>query len=268
MPFIKVKDINIYYELKGTGPRLLYINGTGGDLRKKPNVFDLPVAQHFTVLAYDQRGLGQTCKPNSTYTTRGYADDAVALLETVGWEKANVYGVSFGGMVAQELAINHPEKLLRLALACTSPGGAGGSSYPLHKLAGLSVEEKAQKVASLTDIRIDNEWIKSKPNQYQSILEKIKSDWRIGLKEAGRQQGAKLQLKARKHHDAFDRLKHIKHPTFIAGGEYDGICNKQSLSSIHQQIDNSQLKFYNDGHLFFMQQQQYWSDLIDFFKEG
>lgn len=58
MPFISVRDIEIYYEIHGTGPPLLSISGTGGDLRRSPNIFEMPIARHFRILAYDQRGLG------------------------------------------------------------------------------------------------------------------------------------------------------------------------------------------------------------------
>src|SRR5690606_30775083 len=64
VPFAKVRDIQVYYEVQGQGRRLLYISGTGGDLRVKPTVFDGPLPQHFQVLSYDQRGLGQTDKPD------------------------------------------------------------------------------------------------------------------------------------------------------------------------------------------------------------
>jgi len=81
MPFITVRDIQMYYEISGTGPRLLYFNGTGGDLRRKPGIFDFPLADHFEILAHDQRGLGQTERPDIPYTMVDYAMDAESLLE-------------------------------------------------------------------------------------------------------------------------------------------------------------------------------------------
>ena len=63
MPFIDVRDLRMYYELQGAGPRLLFISGSSDDLRRKPNIFDSPAASEFEILAYDQRGLGQTAIP-------------------------------------------------------------------------------------------------------------------------------------------------------------------------------------------------------------
>src|SRR5690349_13081960 len=125
MPRIAVNDIEIYFERAGSGQPLLFISGTGGDLRAKPNVMDGPAVRAFDVLAYDQRGLGRTDKPDRPYSMAEYADDAAGLMDAVGWDSANVVGVSFGGMVAQELVLRHPQKVRRLVLACTSPGGAG-----------------------------------------------------------------------------------------------------------------------------------------------
>jgi len=130
MAMAQLGAIDLYYERTGQGTPLLFISGTGGDLRVKPNVFDGPLSRAFDLLAYDQRGLGRSDKPNVVYSMADYADDAAALLDYVGWGTAKVIGVSFGGMVAQELVLRHPAKVERLVLACTSPGGAGGSSYP------------------------------------------------------------------------------------------------------------------------------------------
>jgi 3-oxoadipate enol-lactonase len=76
--------ISINYQVAGTGRRLLYIGGTGADLRNRPNVFDGPLVREFEVLGYDQRGLGQTDKPAAAYTMADYADDAAALLNALG----------------------------------------------------------------------------------------------------------------------------------------------------------------------------------------
>ena len=124
--------IEIWFDRAGTGAPLLAISGSRGDLRRKPNLLESPLAKAFDVLAYDQRGLGRTSKPSKPYLMADYADDAAALLDAVGWERVRVVGVSFGGMVALELALRHPDRVTKLALCCTSPGGEGGSSYPIH----------------------------------------------------------------------------------------------------------------------------------------
>ena len=126
MPFITVRDLRMYYEMRGKGRRLLVISGTGGDLRRSPSIFEMPLAQHFEILAYDQRGLGQTSKPDIPYTMIDYADDANTLLDSVEWDRCLVMGISFGGMVAQEFALRYPHRVERLVLASTSSGGAGG----------------------------------------------------------------------------------------------------------------------------------------------
>ncbi len=120
MPFAAVRGIRMYYELYGRGPRLLYISGSGGDLRRQPGVFDSPLSARFEILAYDQRGLGQTDKPDTAYTMMDYALDANDLLDVVGWDGCMVIGISFGGMVSQQLALHFPQRVERLVLACTS----------------------------------------------------------------------------------------------------------------------------------------------------
>src|SRR5262249_24061656 len=116
MPKVKVGDIDIYYELKGEErlPRLVMISGTGVDLRLKAGALDGPWPRHFDTLVYDQRGLGQSGKPDRPYTMAEYADDAAGLMRTIGWKSARVIGISFGGMVAQELVLRHPDMVERL----------------------------------------------------------------------------------------------------------------------------------------------------------
>ncbi|MGI9590481.1 MAG: alpha/beta fold hydrolase, partial [Myxococcota bacterium] len=148
MPFASIRGIRLYYKRggnAGSGRRLLLVSGSGRDLRQKPSILEGPLAADFELLAFDQRGLGQTDKPDQAYAMADYAADALGLLDHVGWQRSRVYWISFGGMVAQELAVTAPERVERLVLACTSSGGAGGSSYPLHELLDLAPEESAER---------------------------------------------------------------------------------------------------------------------------
>ena len=142
MPSANLNGIDVHYERGGDGPPLLFCNGSGATLESSAPVI-ARFREHFDVVAHDQRGLGRTTIPAGPYTMADYAADAAALLDHVGWERCAVVGISFGGMVAQELAVTWPERITRLALVCTSPGGPGRASYPLHELAELPPAEAA-----------------------------------------------------------------------------------------------------------------------------
>ncbi len=179
MPFVSVRDIRMYYEIRGNGPRLLVISGTGGDLRRSPNAFDWPLPKHFEVLAYDQRGLGQTDRPDMPYTMADYAADADALLRAVGWDRCLAMGVSFGGMVGQEFAIRYPQRVERLVLACTSSGGAGGASYPLHELTDLSLQEWARKVVELSYTPRCGSLQATHPQEFQTLVDETLAELEV-----------------------------------------------------------------------------------------
>jgi 3-oxoadipate enol-lactonase len=253
MPFVTVRDLRMYYEIRGSGPRLLSISGTGGDLRRSPTVFDMPVAQHFEILAYDQRGLGQTSCPDIPYTMADYADDASALLAAVGWKHCLVMGISFGGMVAQEFALRYPHLVERLVLACTSSGGAGGASYPLHELADLPVEDYVRRLLYLSDTRQDAAWQAANPAQFQALFDQALAGLRVGTDEPGHQIGVRRQLEARARHDTYERLPTLEMPVYICGGRYDGIAPPANLEAMQKQIPGARLELFEGGHLFFIQ---------------
>jgi len=252
MPKAKIRDIEIYYEVKGKGPELLYISGTGGDLRNKPNIFDSPLPQQFKVLAYDQRGLGQTDKPDKPYTMADYADDAHQLVQSLGWRGSHVLGVSFGGMVAQEYALRYPNMVKRLVLACTSSGGEGGASYPLHELSGLSPEERAKIMIELLDNRRGEDWMKDNPEKYRELLSQFVAPSRF-KDELGRDTGARRQLEARRDHDTWGRLPQLRMPVYICGGKFDGLSPPENLEALHRRIRGSTLEFFDGGHMFLWQ---------------
>jgi pimeloyl-ACP methyl ester carboxylesterase len=152
MPAGHVNGAELYWERRGAGPRLLFCNGSGTTLQAVRPLLDV-VAARFDLLAWDYRGLGGSVPLTGRYTMADLAADAVGLLEITGWDVCRVLGVSFGGMVAQEFAVTSPERVERLALACTSAGGDGGSSYPLHTLQQLPPEERAAAHLKLADSR-------------------------------------------------------------------------------------------------------------------
>jgi len=264
MPFIRVRDLNLYYELEGNGPRLLYISGTGGDLRGQPRVFDGPLPRSFEVLAYDQRGLGQTDKPDVRYTMADYADDAAALLDAVGWDTALVIGVSFGGMVAQELALRHPERVERLVLCCTSSGGAGGASYPLHELQHLSLEERAVLQMSITDARKDAAWQAEHPDEVQQAIQMAHTGAERRASTLGGDIGYQRQLEARAGHDTFDRLASLRMPVFLAGGKYDRQAEPANMETLRDRIPGARLEFFEGGHGFTRDDPKAWERVTAF----
>ena len=222
-------------------------------MRRKPNIFDSPLANHFEILAYDQRGLGQTDRPDVLYTMEDYANDANSLLELVGWDHCFVMGVSFGGMVGQELGLRYPQRVERLVLACSSSGGAGGASYPLHEFSELSPQERALRGVLLADTRLDRAWQAANPQELQELVDQNLLASALGQDEPGRQVGARRQIEARKMHDTYDRLPNLRMPVFVCGGKYDDVAPIVNQEALQKQIPRARLELFEGGHAFHRQ---------------
>jgi len=121
MPEARIDGVNIHYDEAGEGEPLLLIMGYGmpGDAW----LGSLPFLGGFRCVYFDNRGTGRSDKPDGPYTIDRMAEDAAGLLDHLGIARTHVYGVSMGGMIAQELALRHPEKIRSLALGCTLCGG-------------------------------------------------------------------------------------------------------------------------------------------------
>lgn len=171
----------------------------------------------------------------------------------VGWERCVVIGLSFGGMVAQEFALRYPHRVERLVLACTSSGGIGGASYPLHELAHLPIEDYVRRVLHLSDTRQDTAWQAANPTQFQALFDQALAGLRVGADESGRQNGARRQMEARARHDTYERLSTLRMPVYICGGLYDGIATPANLEVMQKQIPGARLELFEGGHLFFIQ---------------
>lgn len=260
MPFAAVNGIDIYFELHGAGPPLLNISGTGNDLRRAPASI-LPVNKAFETLSYDQRGLGQTSIPEVDYSMTDYADDAAALIHSMGWGSCHVLGTSFGGMVALNLAVRHPDVVDRLVLCCTSPGGAA-PSYPLHDLALLDPAEAFAMRMRLTDRRWDpdaDEPIPGLGGFYDQMVAAA-----TATPDPDQFAGLRRQLSARSGHDVVADLSSIMQPTLVCAGRYDDIAPMENSELIVDRLPDATLQVFEGGHIFMIQDRAAFPAIIDF----
>jgi 3-oxoadipate enol-lactonase len=264
VPLADIGNIQIYYERRGQGQALLFIGGTGADLRRPETRFSGPLERDFAVAGFDQRGMGRSSKPDLPTAMADYADDAAGLMCHLGWDDALVVGVSFGGMVAQELVLRHPARVRQLVLCCTSSGGAGGASFAFHALPPMSREDRADLTLALSDVRHDDAWKKANPAQHRLLHAHAAAD--PYADEPGHAQGAARQLAARATHDTWDRLPQIACPVLIMGGCHDGIAPPPNLRALASRIAGAELAFFEGGHLFFLEDRRAWDVAADFLR--
>jgi pimeloyl-ACP methyl ester carboxylesterase len=261
VPTAHVNDVDLYFEEEGDGPQVLYLNGSGATLVTAAPILER-LRSHLRVLAFDARGLGRSGPIDTPYTMADLAADGLALLDHAGWATSRVAGISFGGMVAQELAVTAPDRVERLALLCTSAGGVGGSSYPLHELAALSAEERAATSLRLVDTRFSPEWFADHPLDDAIIRA------RAAAAEAPRSDeqltGERLQMAARAAHDVSSRLDRIACATLVACGRYDGIAPLANGEWMAAHIPDAKLEVFEGGHMFFIQDKAAFPRVVEF----
>ena len=256
MPHITLPGVELYFELAGTGPRLLYVGGTGSDLRRVPSPFSSPAAARTTMLAYDHRGLGRSVAADAGHqpTMADFADDALALCDALGWDDFLLIGVSFGGMVAQEIALRGSGRVRRLVLCCTSSGGVGGASAPLHEIYPRPLEERLDQMVALADMRTRHD-------------EQRRATLRATLAAAAPAEipiGLQRQLAARRGHDTWDRLDALACPTLIAAGRHDGIAPLANAEALAGRIPGARLAVFDGGHGFFFDDRAAWPAMLAF----
>jgi len=266
MATLHLPDVDLAYELVGAGPRLLLFNGSGSSMADIELLIEI-LGQRFEVLVHDQRGLGRTGMARGGISTMAdYAADGVALLDHLGWESTMVLGLSFGGMVAQELAVTRPERISRLALLCTSSGGAGGSSYPLHELAAMEPSLRRATEVAIADSRFDDTWLAEHQSD-RALVEHMTA--RADRERSDDQRrGEALQLESRRHHDVFDRLPRISCPTLVAAGRFDVTAPLENSMAIAAQIPQSELRVYEGGHPFLLQDRRALAEIMEFLAAG
>lgn len=265
MPRVKVGDIEIYYESHGEGEPLLLIMGFGS-YSAHWHVIIPHFAEEFRVIAFDNRGTGQSDKPDYPYTLKMMADDAKGLLDVLGIDKAHVFGVSMGGMIAQEFVLNYPERVHCLVLGCTNCGGKHSvppSAEALAFLFGpemakLSVEERARLTVHWLWTR---EFIEKHPEAVDNYVT-ITSRYPTPV------HGFRRQAEAIAGHDTYDRLPRIKVPTLVITGDSDRLIPPENSRILASRIPGAELVILkNAGHGFITDATEEASKvIIDFLK--
>jgi 3-oxoadipate enol-lactonase len=161
-------------------------------------------------------------------------------------------------MVAQELAVTYPDRVERMVLCCTSPGGDGGSSYPLHELALFDPEIRADKSLGLSDTRFNEQWFIDHPEDemYRRPI--------VAAVDTDKRRGELLQLEARQYHDVWDRLPNVTAEVLVASGTFDGIAPPANGQAIATRIASSEYREYNGGHMFFIQDRSALKEIVQF----
>ena len=249
MPRALVNGIDLAWDRDGEGERLLFLHGSGSTMAQN-SFLRRPFEDAFDVLTLDHRATGASQVPDGPFTMADCAADVLGLADLAGWDRFRLVGVSFGGMVAQEVAVTAPHRIDRLALLCTSAGGAGGSSYPLHE---------GPPPPHVVDTRFTPEWLAE--HRRDRVLVDLAAK-RMEGKGYDVIRGEALQLEARRHHDVFDRLPAVGCPTLVACGAYDGMAPVANGEAIASQVPDAEVRTYEGGHLFAVQDPAAVPDII------
>ncbi len=269
MPKAYVNGININYKVQGQGEPLVLIMGYAGD--KTGWMFQTRAfKRHFRVVTFDNRGVGKSDKPAGAYSTKMMADDTVGLMDHLGIEKAHILGVSMGGMIAQEIAINYPERVNKLILGCTAAGRSesSGMSPEFPRALGLGDNYTDDEVRGLPVVKVLNSLLSSAFNKciYRTLLAALA---KILIRLVSTT-GLTGQLEAVMGQDTFDRLPAIQAPTLVMTGTGDRIIMPASSEVLANGIPGARLvKFEGGSHAFFVEMRgEFNREVLDFLMAG
>lgn len=249
----------IAWEERGSGAPLLLIHGLGYAAGWGWGSILEPLACHFKVITFDNRGIGGSDSPPGPYTATVMADDALAVLQAAHVDGAHVLGTSLGGMVAQELALRHSWAVDNLVLACTTPGGP--NSHPMPKQT-LRLITQPLDLPPLERFKAFVRNALSEPYD-EAMVEEIA---KIRIDEAQPLEAWQAQAAAGVGHDAFDRLGEISAPTLVVTGTADEVVDPANSLLLAERIPEARLEvFEGAGHLFFWQEPDRFVALLEEF---
>src|SRR3990172_8309870 len=218
MALATVNGIDIYYEVHGRGEPVLLIMGLGANATAW--VMQIPeLSVEYRVIAFDNRGSGRSGKPDGAYSIAQMADDAALLLDELSIHSAHVFGMSMGGMIAQELALRHPERVRTLILGGTMPGG------PMSVMAGPRLIQQwiaaaplplPQAIEAGLTFLYSDEFVAS--NRERLIQRSLENAHLLPPGHA-----LQKQIMAVIAFNAYGRLQEIHVPTLVLTGTHDKI---------------------------------------------
>ena len=242
MPFVKSLGASIYWEEHGEGPPVLLIMGLSFTLDMWFRILPF-VSRSYRTVIFDNRGIGKSDVPPGPYSMRTLAADAVAVLDAAGVRAAHVVGASMGGMIAQEMALTFPERVLSLALGCTSYSGFF-SKWPRFRkgpsgLAWLRSDRLARE-RSFRHLLY--------ASQTPEAL--IEEDIRIRVACNWTFRGVMSQLSGILLWNSYIRLPRIKVPTLVMHGDEDHLLPPQNGRIVASRIPNARFELLpNAGHM-------------------
>jgi 3-oxoadipate enol-lactonase len=244
LAYVQSGAVRIAFEEHGNGTPLLLIHGLGYGRWGWGPALPLLAGRH-RVLAFDNRGIGASEVPPGPYSARAMAEDAVAVLDGARVDRARVLGTSLGGMVAQELAIGFPERVERLVLACTTPGGERAVPFPEPTRRLL---EQAQSLDPLVALRrfVENALAPGAP---AALIEEI---YALRLANPPDPVGWQGQAAAAAAFDGWERLPEIEAPTLVLHGDRDQVVDPGNAALLAKRVPGARVEIFDGcGHLFF-----------------
>jgi len=248
MPTAAINDVELFYEESGSGDPLLLIMGLAADSIAWMLQREAFAARYRTVV-FDNRGVGRSSKPAGPYSIAQMADDSAALLRTLGIDRAHVVGVSMGGMIAQELALRHPEQVRSLVLGCTYAkpdaaieaqlveslqafGGTRSADGQIQvDLATLDPMAFLQRLLPLTFT----------PQFIMTELPKLMQMFGGALQYGFDMSAVLAQVAATQAHDTIDRLDAIRAPTLVLCGDADLLIPASNSDLLAERIPGAKL---------------------------
>ena len=263
MEKVRVGDIDISYQVTGNGDPLVMIMGLTANMDWwDPELLD-QLSSRYRLLLLDNRGAGRTDAPEGEFSVEQFANDTAGLMEAVGFDHANVLGISMGGMIAQELALNHPEKVDRLVLCATFCGGEK-TVYADREVLMKMVDRPGtpeQQVRKTMTLLFPEDWLEEHEAYFQDFFH------RYSIAPVT-EENAMRQFMATVKFNTCDRLPTVQKPTLVAGGTKDILIPPENSRIIADQIPEARLvEFEGAGHGFINQCRPEFFSLITGFLE-